>query len=168
MPLKVAVDVQYDDPAGVARAAAVVFEDWGDAAARDVLVRDHAGLHPYVAGEFYRRELPVLLPLLDRVFDTHPIDTVIIDGFVDLGPSRPGLGRHLFDALGARPRVVGVAKTEFAGALARPLLRGDSTRPLFVSATDNLPEAVAGVGEMDGSYRLPTLLKLVDRKARGD
>ena len=168
MPLKVAVDVQYDDPAGVARAAAVVFDDWADAVARDVLVRDHAGLHPYVAGQFYRRELPVLTPLLDRVFGAHPVDTVIVDGFVDLGPDRPGLGRHLFDALGGRARVIGVAKTEFAGALAYPVLRGDSARPLFVSATGDLPGAVAGVEAMDGDYRLPTLLKLVDRKARGD
>ena len=48
------------------------------------------------------------------VMTAHDVETVLVDGYVDLG-ERPGLGRYLLDALhedGLTPSMVGVAKTE--------------------------------------------------------
>ena len=49
-----------------------------------------------IPGEFYRRELPGLLAVLEKI--EQPIDVMVIDGYVDLAPDRPGLGRHLWSA----------------------------------------------------------------------
>ena len=52
------------------------------------------GTDEYVPGEFYKRELPCIIKLLDLV-EEH-IDCIIIDGFVYLdGDTRPGLGKHI-------------------------------------------------------------------------
>lgn len=160
------VDVDYG--AGVTRAALVGFTDWLDAAPAVELVDEHppnpAAYHP---GAFYQRELPYLLPLLARA--PAPLDVVIVDGYVWLGPDRPGLGAHLHDALPApRPAIVGVAKTRFTGAPGIPITRGASATPLHVTALGIDTAAVAArIVAMHGPYRLPTLLKRVDTLARG-
>lgn len=51
--------------------------------------------------------------------------------------SCPGLGQHLYEALGCQVPVVGVAKTHFAG-VAVPVLR--SQNPLYVTSV-SLPLA---------------------------
>jgi deoxyribonuclease V len=115
---------------------------------------------PYEPGRFYLRELPPLLAVLQG-----PLDLVVIDGYVWLGPERPGLGAHLHEALGVP--VLGVAKTAFQGAAAVPVLRGESRRPLFVTAAGvDVNEAAAWVRGMHGAHRVPTLLKQVDRLCR--
>jgi deoxyribonuclease V len=81
---------------------------------------------------------------------------------------RPGLGKHLYDALDGRIPVIGVAKTAFAGMPADcAALRGDSARPLFVTAVGvaSAP-ARAWIRQMHGAHRIPTLLKRVDRLCR--
>jgi deoxyribonuclease V len=97
-----------------------------------------------------------------------PASTVIIDGYVWLGAGRPGLGAHLYQALGQRTAVVGVAKRRFHGAGdAVPILRGTSQVPLFVTAVGiDLAGAAEGVRRMHGAHRIPTLLKRVDRLSR--
>jgi deoxyribonuclease V len=46
--------------------------------------------------------------------------------------------------------------------------RGRSTKPLFVSAVGwELENAAAAIAGMHGPYRIPTLLRLADRLARG-
>lgn len=165
----VATDVHYASDTE-ARAAAVVFERWEDPAPTATYADRATGFGPYVPGRFYERELPCLLPLLRWVFAAHDIDTVVVDGYVDLG-DRPGLGRHLAHALAEdehNPRMVGVAKTAFDGAPAHAVLRGTSATPLWVTAS-GLTNAEAGdhVRAMHGRHRLPTLLLLVDHIARG-
>ncbi|MCA9705979.1 MAG: endonuclease V, partial [Myxococcales bacterium] len=121
---------------------------------------------PYVPGQLYLRELPCLLAVLERV--ARPLDAVLVDGYAvldDLG--RPGLGAHLHAALERRVPVVGVAKTHFRGSTAVEVLRGGSTRPLYVTAVGMGPERAAeGVGRMHGPHRIPTLLRRVDRLCR--
>ena len=69
----------------------------------------------YQPGEFYKRELPLLLSVLGML--PRKPDVVVIDGYVWLGvDDRKGLGAHLFDALGQAIPVVGIAKTQFEGA----------------------------------------------------
>ncbi|MCA9678400.1 MAG: endonuclease V [Kofleriaceae bacterium] len=160
------VDVHYDDAAGTAAAGAVVAAAWTDADARAthrVVVPLAA---PYVPGQLYRRELPPLLAVLAELAD--PLEVVVVDGHAWLGPDRPGLGVHLHRALDGRVAVVGVAKNEFVGAPARPLVRGDGARPLWISAvglTDD--DAAARIASMHGPHRLPTLLVQADHVARG-
>src|SRR5439155_10587314 len=114
-----------------------------------------------------KREMPCLLTVLAEVAE--PLESIIVDGYVWLADEgTPGLGAHLFEALGEAVPVVGVAKTRFASArAARPVLRGDSQRPLFVTAAGIDVEAAAEhVRAMHGEFRLPTLLKRVDHLCR--
>jgi deoxyribonuclease V len=92
----------------------------------------------------------------------------IIDGYVWLGSERaPGLGTHLYDALGKCTPVIGVAKTRYADTPAAEVLRGMSHRPLFVTSMGvDLDVAARRVREMHGSGRLPTLIKRADILAR--
>ncbi|QWF16341.1 endonuclease V [Lysobacter capsici] len=168
-----AVDVHYRDTS--ATVAGVVFAQWDDAqafASHTVTCDDIAN---YVPGEFYRRELPCIVQLLDRLAKLDSlkdvaIDCIAIDGYVWLGAEqRPGLGAHLREALHDRVPVVGIAKTCYAGTPAEAeVRRGGSDRPLYVSAAGMaLVDARAAVAGMSGSHRIPDLLKQVDRLARG-
>jgi deoxyribonuclease V len=125
-----------------------------------------AGLAPYHPGEFYRRELPCIAPLVKAALAARPISTVIVDGFVDLAEGRPGLGRHLHETFGRAFEVVGVAKSPFAGSSGSPVCRGTSTRPLWVTATGDSQIAAENVRTMAGEYRMPTILRVVDRLTR--
>ncbi len=159
------VDVDYRDDRALA--ACVLFRDWTDAAPAGEVVRLIEHVEPYVPGEFYKRELPCLLSVLAAVAE--PLDAVIVDGYVWLKDEQaPGLGAHLFEALERKVPVIGVAKTRFLSALAaRPVKRGDSERPLYVTAVGiDVEEATQRVQQMHGVYRLPTLLKRVDHLCR--
>ena len=161
-----ATDVQYDDPGDRARAAGVLFTTWTDASPAAEIVRIHEGLAPYEPGQFYKRELPCLLPMVEQAITIHGVSCVIVDGYVDLG-ARPGLGRHLFEALGGEIAVVGVAKTRFMDADGIAVHRGGSKNPLYITAAGiDIEAAVAGVRSMHGAHRVPVLLKRVDRLAR--
>ena len=62
----------------------------------------------------------------------------------------------------------GIAKSRFVGAEpVGEVLRGQSRRPLFVSAVGmDLAEACAHVEEMHGKFRVPWAMSEVDRLAR--
>jgi deoxyribonuclease V len=159
------VDVDYRDAEAVA--ACVVFRDWADALGTREEVERVAPVEPYQPGQFYRRELPCLLAVLGKVRD--PLEAVLVDGYVWLGDEgRPGLGAHLYAALAQAVPVVGVAKSHFAGVrVARPVVRGTSRRPLWVTAAGIDPDLAADrVKGMHGSFRVPTLLKRVDQLCR--
>jgi deoxyribonuclease V len=160
-----ALDVHYD--LNRATAAAVVFADRTDATPTAVYLNRLDQVPDYEPGAFYKRELPCLLALLDehRLRPTH----TVIDGYVDLdNAGRPGLGRHLYAALGGDTVVIGVAKTAFSGIDdACALRRGVSARPLYVtSAGVDAQWARARIHSMHSAHRIPTLLKTVDRLCR--
>jgi deoxyribonuclease V len=159
-----ALDVHYDDAKLLGIATSVVFENWGDAAP----VAEHTAvvekIQPYVPGQFFRRELPCLLAVIAKIRQS--LDTIVVDSYVDLD-QKPGLGRHLFEQLSSRIAVIGVAKTQFHGACALEVLRGDSQKPLFVTAAGIAPKVAATcIKEMHGPHRIPTLLKRVDQLGR--
>jgi deoxyribonuclease V len=161
----VCVDVDYRATEVVA--ACLGFHDWTDAApAFESVTRTQGAPPDYESGAFYRRELPYIVAAL-AVLSASP-HIIVVDGYVWLGPGRPGLGAHLHAALGSGIEVVGVAKRSFAGAVtAIPIRRGVSQQPLFVTATGADVAAVArSVRGMHGAHRIPTLLKRVDRLAR--
>jgi deoxyribonuclease V len=160
-----ALDVQYADER--AAAAGLVFADWTDAAPVAERVVQVAEPAAYVSGEFWRRELPCLMQVL-AALPGRP-DVVVIDGYVWLdGQGRRGLGAHLHEALGGTVAVIGVAKSAFQGSPhAVPVVRGESTRPLFVTAQGLVPtDAAAAVARMHGPFRVPTLLRRADQLCR--
>jgi len=158
-----AADVHYLSSGG-ARAAAVLA---GDAAFVDVLAERTAVVPEVLAyrpGELFVRELPPLRAVLDGV---RGLRLLVIDGYADLDPAgRPGLGAHAHAEFGIP--VIGVAKSPFRTAThAMAVLRGNSARPLFVTAA-GMPRTDAAdlVRHMAGRFRLPDALRRADTLAR--
>ena len=163
LPLLACVDVDYRGEGAVA--AAIVFLDWTSPFELEEHLVTIDAVAPYRPGAFYERELPCILAVLKR--SRGPIGVVVVDGYVWLGEQQPGLGAHLYAALGGETPVIGVAKSLFPGAPATVLRRGDSQRPLYVSAAGvDLANAADNIQRMHGPNRLPTLLKQVDGLCR--
>ena len=157
-------DVQYAEDH--ARAACVLAHDWSDAIAARTVTERVAPIAPYEPGAFYKRELPCLLRVLEKA---GPVQCVVIDGYVWLDAAHtPGLGAHLYEALGRGVPVVGIAKTAFKGSeMALRLARPGSDKPLFVTAAGMTAEqALACAQRLRGAHRIPTLLTAVDALAR--
>ena len=149
-----------------AKAVALAFECWTDEQAKQVFICHLDNAAEYVPGEFYKRELPCILEVLKQT-DLNQVEAIIVDGYVVLDDNgKIGLGGHLFHALGGTIPVIGVAKTNFASNTRHVvrLLRGDSQRPLFVTAMGiDISVAANHVRSMAGESRMPTLLKQVDK-----
>ena len=162
----VCLDVAYDRMAAVG--AGALIRSWDAQAPSQMRVRRFDWPPAsYESGAFYKRELPQLLSFISD-FD-EPIKAIVIDGYVWLdGNELPGLGGHLFSSLGRRIPVIGIAKTRYRNdTWSIPVRRGESRRPLFVtSAGVQARKAAECVCRMHGDYRIPTILKLVDRAAR--
>ena len=97
---------------------------------------------------------------------------MIVDGLYKLGENHPGLGEHLKNYLqntyGLDIEVIGIAKTHFEGCenVADEVFRGETaTRPLWVNGSSNKNYKLL-VENMNGKYRVPTLVKLVDSLCR--
>jgi deoxyribonuclease V len=164
MPLHAALDVHYRDNDAVA--AAVLFREWTDrrpAGERHAIVDVVA---PADGGQDVERELPCLLAVLDKIEE--PLTTVLVDGYVWLADERPGLGSHLYEALGKKVPIIGLAKNPFEGARrAIPVMRGGSRKALYITTVGiDANEAAELVLEMHGDHRIPTLLKRVDALCR--
>jgi deoxyribonuclease V len=160
------LDVAY--AAEMAGVACVLAESWtAPAAAAEICKKVACTPAQYEPGSFYRRELPLLLTLIDGL-ETRP-SAFVIDGYVWLGTeNRPGLGAHLFESIGQALPVIGVAKTPYRDdTWSAPILRGKSQRPLFVTAAGlNQTKAAGLVLGMHGKHRIPTLLKRAHQLAR--
>ena len=157
------LDVHYfeDDSA---RAACVVIEDFPCDTISEQRVVQVQNVEPYLSGQFYRRELPCLLAVLEEMESS--IDCMVVDSYVDL-PEGKGMGRRLFESFDENVPVVGVAKTKFQNAESRCVLRGESERPLFVSAAGmDTEEAGEKIESMHGEFRIPDMIRLVDQLAR--
>lgn len=158
-----AFDVCYGRNGWVS-AAAVLFSDYSAAKPAAVHTLLLPGAQDYIPGEFYRRELPCLLGLIEQM-QWLP-DEMVIDGYVTLG-NKPGLGRRLFEAFRGRVPVIGVAKSRFKGASGMEVYRGRSLRPLYItSAGMGVEEACEKIRSMHGAYRIPALLRQADLLAR--
>jgi len=164
-PKLVVTDAGYNDN-NTARAAAVVFDHWGASQPFREYVLTVGGIAPYEPGQFYKRELPCLMALFDSIEE--PISTFLVDGHTWLSDGRPGLGHYLFEALGRRVPVVGIAKRPFVDGCAVEVRRGKSDNPLHVTSDGiSFEDAANAVRGMHGPHRIPTLLKRVDAMSRG-
>ena len=157
-------DVAYGSKSAIA--AGVLFDNWGAEEPLSTHLCCIDSVHPYRSGHFYERELPCLLELLKGI--NRKLSMILVDGFVWLGPPKPGLRRYLHLALDQKIPIVGIAKNSFANNdLAIPVYRGNSQKALWVTSTGvDSSVAAEGVKSMHGEYRNPTLLKLVDRLCR--
>lgn len=164
MKLIASIDADYRSQEAIT--AVVGIREWADETpALERVFRSPHAPEPYVPGAFYLREMPGILAALAAISD---VGVAVIDGYVWLAADRPGLGARLHEALGGAIPIVGVAKTRFKdNDRAIELRRGDSQRPLYItSAGIDVNEAAAHVARMHGPYRVPTILKRVDRLAR--
>ena len=124
-------------------------------------------VQPYQSGQFYKRELPCLLALLEKI--EMPLSYIIVDGFVHLDANKKaGLGKYLYHALEEKIAVIGVAKNTYKNATNNiEIYRGQSKKPLYITAEGlQLEVAKEYIHAMAGDFRIPTLLKRVDQLCR--
>ncbi|MEM7535824.1 MAG: endonuclease V [Chloroflexota bacterium] len=174
------IDVDYRTNGDTQRefgvAACLTMETWTSSVPTSEHIAVIEPIEPYVPGQFYRRELPCILAVLEKIAPEHTPDAIIVDGYVWLPEQKKGLGMHLYEALETQIPVIGVAKKTFAGldssdddAQKRVAMvyRGQSKKPLYVTAM-GIPvvEAATHIESMHGDHRLPTLLKQVDQLCR--
>jgi len=161
-----AIDVDYEESSALA--AGVLFSNWEDAEAKDIFTSTINQINEYQPGNFYKRELPCILRLLDE-HNLKP-DIILVDGYVFLdGTKAAGLGKYLYDALEYKPIVIGVAKRAFKDISPKyAVYRGESKNPLYVTSVGlDVSFALEGIARMHGEYRIPDLLKKVDQVCRG-
>lgn len=160
-----AFDVDYKNDS--ATAARVDFRDWNDSVPSAEYVLDIREVEPYESGNFYKRELPCITALIAH-YNLQP-EIIVIDGYIWLDENKIGLGGHLYRYFDEQIPVIGVAKTRFrTHSKVRQVLRGNSKSPLYVSADGiELADAAKYIEQMQGEFRVPNLLKKVDRLCRG-
>lgn len=157
------IDVYYHD--GWAKCAAGLFEHWQSEKFYKNYEVVIEGVAEYVSGQFYKRELPCIMKILEIVEEDY--EYILIDGYVFLG-EESGLGKHLWDALTVKKPIIGVAKNYFKGTSEEcAVLRGKSQKPLYVSAIDlSLEQAKQNIVAMYGMHRIPELIKQIDAHTR--
>jgi deoxyribonuclease V len=158
-------DVAY--AAAATSAACLVAEGWqASEPIAQHIKRSEDKPAAYEPGNFYLRELPLILALIEQL--THAPEVLIVDGYAWLGGlDRPGLGARLYEAVHGSIPVVGIAKTRFRDdTWSTPVYRGTSKHPLLVTAA-GMPQDIAAehVRAMHGANRMPTLLRAADRLA---
>lgn len=156
----------YYDTTGKAKTVCLAFERWEDAEPFAIHTAFMENVAEYTPGEFYRRELPCILDLFEKL-PYEDIEAIIVDGFVFLDDDgKLGLGGYLYKALEEKIPIIGVAKTNFASIEhnKRAVLRGESQKPLYVTAIGiDMETAAQQVQRMAGEYRFPALLKQLDQ-----
>lgn len=159
-----AFDTYYYD--NKAKTICIEFTEWNQEKDFKVHTEIIDNVSEYIPGEFYKRELPCILSLLNNI-DLKLVDIIIVDGFVYLDDDKKyGLGGHLYEKLDKKIPIIGVAKTNFASIEKdkKALLRGYSKKPLYVTSIGiDLEEAFQKIESMAGEFRIPTLLKEMDR-----
>jgi len=152
-----------------AKTICIAFEQWNSEVETEIFTEETAVTADYESGVFYKRELPCILSLLEKI-NLKEGDMIIVDGYVTLdNEGKIGLGGYLFEALEGNFPVIGIAKNGF-NALddqRRTVYRGESKTPLFVTAMGaDVEEIKVKVEQMHGSFRIPTLLKKLDQLTR--
>ena len=176
MTIFLALDSYYKDD--VCNTSLIVFNEKDDVTIyKDTIYTKVTS--DYIPGEFYKRELPGIKKILKKFIEEQPelwdqIHAVIVDSYVTLK-----VGDKEWDGLGAyvhkflykieQPKIVyGVAKSKFGDCdkISDKVLRGKSKTPLYVQTTAAPHVAAYQVAKMHGKYRIPTMLKEVDRLSR--
>lgn len=162
-----AFDTYYYD--NYANTICLAFPDWTSEHEAEIFRERTAISSDYESGAFYKRELPCILSLLNKI-NLNPNDLIIVDGYVTLDENgKNGLGGYLYEALNQKIPVVGIAKKGFNSndPERRTVYRGESKTPLFLTSKGvDVDEIKAKLKQMHGSFRIPTLLKKLDHLTR--
>jgi len=162
-----AFDTYYYD--NFAKTVCISFEDWSSDTEVEILTEKTPITADYESGAFYKRELPCIVSLLEKI-QLKSNDIIIIDGYVTLNDDgKIGLGGYLFETLDQKYPIVGIAKNGFSSpdSKRREVFRGESRTPLYVTAMGiDVDDIKLKVEQMHGSYRIPTLLKKLDQLTR--
>ncbi len=121
----------------------------------------------YESGQFYKREMPCLIALINQISD--PFDIIIIDGYVYLdGLAQSGMGKYLYDNLKSKKPIIGIAKNKFNGINEEyEVYRGKSKHPLYVTTEDyDLNDAKLLIKNLEGEFRIPSIIQKVDKLSR--
>lgn len=152
-----------------AKTVSIAFEAWNSATETEIFTEKTTVSAGYESGAFYKRELPCILSLLNKI-NLNEGDVIIVDGYVTLdNEGKIGLGGHLFEALEGKIPVVGIAKNGFNAPddQRRTVYRGESKTPLFLTAIGvDVDEVQVKIVHMHGNFRIPTLLKKLDQLTR--
>ena len=168
-----AIDVQYYE--NEAQISGVIFSDFKTNNIDEIITFKTGKMESYIPGQFYKRERPIILELLNKI--DYRIDYIIIDGYVFLGKEKkPGLGKYLYDSIQKLDNkflsdcsIIGVAKNRFIDTpKSCEIFRGVSKKPLYVTSVGlSLDDAKEKILSMYGKYRIPFILKRVDQACRG-
>ena len=148
--------------------AGVLFTRWNSGRAESVLSVKVENTESFIGGEIFGRELKVVNALLSQC--KSKLDYIVLDGLVfSDGHSEAGLGKYIYDQLEEKVVVIGVSNKLVKGLPEEcGLCRGDSGTPLYVTAVSvGLSQAKELITSMHGKFRMPTLLKLAEKKSRG-
>lgn len=156
----------YDD---YANTICIAFEDWASEKETKIFSEKTEIISDYESGAFYKRELPCILSLLNKI-ELKEGDIIIVDGYVTLDDDgKIGLGGYLYDALEQKYPIIGIAKNGFTtpDSQRRAIYRGESKTPLFLTVKgSDVDKMKRNIEKMHGSYRIPTLLKKLDQLTR--
>ncbi|GGB84695.1 endonuclease V [Flavobacterium suaedae] len=148
-----------------AKTVCLLFDKWDAAEPKQVFTEIRDNANEYIPGEFYKKELPCITALLEKI-DLTNIKYIVVDGYAILDDEgKYGLGGHLYNYLEEKIPVIGVGKTNFQTVeeRKREVLRGESKNPLYVTAVGiDVDTAAEYIKQMYGKYRMPTLLKKLD------
>ncbi|MET4083688.1 deoxyribonuclease V [Pedobacter sp. UYP30] len=165
--MKLAVDVYYYNTK--AKVCGIIFKDWEQQDIEKIISLTLSNDNEYISGEFFKRELPCILKLLEKV-DIQKIDTIIIDGYVYLNDQKKlGLGGYLYHSLEEKIPIIGVAKSSFFqnDQNVVKVLRSNSKKPLYITAIGIDKDVAANyVESMFGLYRFPELLRKLDQETK--
>jgi deoxyinosine 3'endonuclease (endonuclease V) len=163
----IAFDTYYYE--NKAKTIGVSFNKWENDKPIEIYSEIIEGIAEYEPGSFYKREMPCILSLLKKI-DLNDIQFIIVDGYVILDDNgKYGLGGHLYENLGEKIPIIGVAKSGYDSNKlnSKALLRGESKKPLYISAIGiELNLAFEYIKSMHGNYRMPTLLQIMDTKTK--
>ena len=163
----IAIDVHYRE--NIAKSVSIAFDNWTDALPHTTHIVEVKNIAPYIPGQFYKRELPCILKVLEKS-DLSKIALIIVDGYVILNDEgKAGLGHYVYEALAQKIPIVGVAKRSFHNNKKKVIqvFRGASKNPLYVTSVGiDLTEAAEQVKNMAGDYRFPELLKILDQETK--
>lgn len=163
-----AVDVHYKK--SVAKAVGVLFQ-WDDEKPQEIIYSYRNEIADYESGQFYKRELPCILDLLQKT-NLNTIGLIIVDGHVYVNNDKTyGLGGHLYESLEKKIPIIGVAKRSFIHTenVSYTVMRGESKNPLYISSIGIEPMlACQKIAYMKGKYRIPNILKILDSITKQD
>ncbi|WP_196896200.1 endonuclease V [Aureivirga marina] len=161
-----AFDTYYKEK--TAKTVCVKFRNWESESILEIFQEEITIPGNYESGSFYKRELPCLLSLLEKI-NLEEDAILIVDGYVTLTKTKDGLGGYLYHALNEKYPIIGVAKNDFSdeNPNKREVFRGESKKPLFVTSKGiDVDFCENMIKIMHGKYRIPTILKKLDQFSR--